>query len=92
MEVMEEILLFCYRNSQNAKEKRCCFHYLKYGMSLSQFFPPFLLIVGAFRQDRCYFLGAMSPVATTSWKASSKAKIHLDALEMNGLITLSPIL
>ena len=47
----KESLLFCCQNSQNAKENRCRFHYLKNGLSLSQFFPFFLMIVGAIWEE-----------------------------------------
>jgi len=41
-------------------------NYLKNGLLLSQFFPPFLSFVGAFWED----YHAMLPVAFPSWKAS----------------------
>ena len=47
--------------SQNAKVNRCHFHYLKNGLSLLQFFPSFLPIVGAFWEDESFWGYVASP-------------------------------
>ena len=44
-------LWFRHWNSQNAKVNRCHLNYLKNGLPLPQFFPPFLSIVSAFWED-----------------------------------------
>lgn len=50
LEIMGERKLFHYQNRQNIKDIRCLSHYmyLKNKLSSSEFFPPFLPIVGAF--------------------------------------------
>ena len=53
----ESVKLFGCQNSQYTKVNVCSFHYLKNGLSLSQFFPPFLSIVGALAKDCRQFSG-----------------------------------
>ena len=57
LEIMQESLLFPCWNSQKGKINRCHLYYLKNGLSLSLFFPPFLAIVGTFLEDGSQFLG-----------------------------------
>ena len=69
-EITEESLLFIFHcgNGQNPKVNRCCFNYLKNGLSLLQFSPPSanaLCFVSAVLPD----FGAMSPVVSTPCKA-----------------------
>ena len=53
----ETVKLFGCQNSQYAKVNVCRFDYLKRGLSLSQFFPPSLSIVGALAKDCRQFSG-----------------------------------
>ena len=53
----ESVKLFGCQNRQYTKLNVCSFHYLKNGLSLSQFFPPFLSIVGALAKDCRQFSG-----------------------------------
>ena len=46
-EFVDSLWFRCW-NSQNAKVNRCHLHYVKNGLPLPQFFPPFLSIVSAF--------------------------------------------
>ena len=54
----------CYFAAETVK------NYLKNRLWLSEFFPPFLSIISAFWEDCCHFRGAMTPVASSPWKAS----------------------
>ena len=70
--IMKESLLFHCQNSQNAKENRCCFCYLKNGLSLSQYYSFHLfwcLWVLFERNQMSPFFQAMLPVTSTPWKA-----------------------
>ena len=63
-DVRESVKLFGYQTSQYAKVNVCRFQYLKNWLSLSQFFSPFLSIVGK-RLSPVFW--AMSPVSSTPW-------------------------
>ena len=71
-QIMEESLLFCCQNSQNAKENRCRFRNLKNGLSLSQYYSFHLfwcLSVLSERNQMSPFFQTMLPVTSTPWKA-----------------------
>ena len=53
----ETVKLFGCQNSQYAKVNVCRFHYLKNGLSLSQFFPPFLSMLVLWQKIVPSFLG-----------------------------------
>ena len=70
LEIMEDSLLFRSRKSAKYKSEQMSLSRLKNGLSLSKFFPPFLSIVGCVLRGLSPVFVAMSPVASTLWKAS----------------------
>ena len=70
-EIMEErTLIFCCRNSQNAKVNRRCFHNFKNVVTVT-IFSSFSVDCQCFLRGLSPVFGAMSPVASTHCKTST---------------------